>query len=236
MITRPGGRSHVPMQFANIGSCFRLFWSAPPSLESGFVKMFIPEKSRTERPTNKVPPSASHAITTDRAPSPSRRARSPPRDSLNKPLFVLGALVAVVAAFVAGLLARGPPPAPPPPPPAPEPTPFLPPRIRTMADEHTTIVVLGASGDLAFKKTFPALFNLFKNDLLPPSVELVGYARTKMNLEDFRTRVTSQIKLKKPGDETYVAKFKKLMTYVDGQYDQEDVRLNGFGSSLTKSV
>ena len=100
--------------------------------------------------------------------------------------------------------------------------PFTNPTSNTMS-EHTSVIVMGASGDLAFKKTFPALFNLFKNDLLPPSVELIGYARTKMGLEDFRTRVTSQIKLKKPGDETYVGKFKELLTYVDGQYDQEDV-------------
>ena len=30
----------------------------------------------------------------------------------------------------------------------------------------TTIVVIGASGDLAKKKTYPALFKLFKFDLL----------------------------------------------------------------------
>ncbi|KAH0240573.1 hypothetical protein KCU71_g24105, partial [Aureobasidium melanogenum] len=33
--------------------------------------------------------------------------------------------------------------------------------------ENTVIVVLGASGDLAKKKTFPALFGLHKNNFLP---------------------------------------------------------------------
>jgi glucose-6-phosphate 1-dehydrogenase len=31
-----------------------------------------------------------------------------------------------------------------------------------------SIVVLGASGDLAKKKTFPELFHLYKQELLPP--------------------------------------------------------------------
>ena len=43
---------------------------------------------------------------------------------------------------------------------------------------ETVIVVLGASGDLAQKKTFPALFALFKQGLLPKDVHIVGYARS----------------------------------------------------------
>lgn len=36
--------------------------------------------------------------------------------------------------------------------------------------ERTEIVVLGASGDLAKKKTFPALLDLFVHDFLPQFV------------------------------------------------------------------
>ena len=43
---------------------------------------------------------------------------------------------------------------------------------------ETIIVVLGASGDLAQKKTFPALFALYKQGLLPKDVHIVGYARS----------------------------------------------------------
>ncbi|KAI9033159.1 glucose-6-phosphate dehydrogenase [Hyaloraphidium curvatum] len=103
-----------------------------------------------------------------------------------------------------------------------------------MADEHTTVVVLGASGDLAFKKTFPALFNLFKNGLLPPSCALVGYARTKLPLDDFRARVTQNIKLRAPGDETHLARFRLLLRYLDGQYDVEEPfrKLDAFCTEL----
>ncbi len=49
-----------------------------------------------------------------------------------------------------------------------------------------SIVVLGASGDLAKKKTYPALFALFSNDFLPPNVRIYGYARSEMNDAKFR--------------------------------------------------
>lgn len=42
----------------------------------------------------------------------------------------------------------------------------------------TVIVILGASGDLAKKKTFPAVFALFQQGLLGKQVKIVGYART----------------------------------------------------------
>ena len=44
--------------------------------------------------------------------------------------------------------------------------------------QAVTIVVIGASGDLAKKKTYPALFNLFELDLLPKYTRIVGYARS----------------------------------------------------------
>jgi glucose-6-phosphate 1-dehydrogenase len=37
-----------------------------------------------------------------------------------------------------------------------------------------SIVVLGASGDLAKKKIFPALFALYYEGLLPPNVQFYG--------------------------------------------------------------
>ena len=45
---------------------------------------------------------------------------------------------------------------------------------------------LGASGDLAKKKTYPALFALFSNNLLPPKTIIYGYARSEMTDAKFR--------------------------------------------------
>ena len=41
--------------------------------------------------------------------------------------------------------------------------------------------VLGASGDLAKKKTFPALYALYCYDLLPNTVKIIGYARSELS-------------------------------------------------------
>ncbi|PKI79099.1 hypothetical protein CRG98_000391, partial [Punica granatum] len=53
-----------------------------------------------------------------------------------------------------------------------------------------SVIVLGASGDLAKKKTFPALFNLYRQGFLPPDeVHIFGYARTKITDDELRNRL-----------------------------------------------
>lgn len=51
----------------------------------------------------------------------------------------------------------------------------------SLLERALTIVILGASGDLAKKKTFPALFQLYCDGLLPPQINIVGYARSKID-------------------------------------------------------
>lgn len=82
-----------------------------------------------------------------------------------------------------------------------------------LREKALTIVVMGASGDLAKKKTFPALFRLHKQKLLPPHTRIVGYARSAMTPDEFHTRITSFID--KSEDTTA---FKADSTYVNGQY------------------
>lgn len=56
-----------------------------------------------------------------------------------------------------------------------------------------SIVVVGASGDLARKKIFPALFALYYQGLLPKHVQIVGYARSKTTTEEFREKMYSTL-------------------------------------------
>ncbi|MGV1098967.1 glucose-6-phosphate dehydrogenase [Thiovibrio sp. JS02] len=49
-----------------------------------------------------------------------------------------------------------------------------------------TIVIFGASGDLAARKLIPALYNLFRNKSLPRPVNIVGCGRTRLSHESFR--------------------------------------------------
>ena len=49
-----------------------------------------------------------------------------------------------------------------------------------------TIVIFGASGDLTRRKAMPALYNLFREGLLPRDFAIVGFARTQMTDEEFQ--------------------------------------------------
>ncbi|KAF8592331.1 glucose-6-P dehydrogenase [Ramaria rubella] len=90
--------------------------------------------------------------------------------------------------------------------------------------DNTIVIVFGASGDLAKKKTFPALFGLFKLGYLPDDIRIVGYARTKMDDADYHKRITSYIK--NPNDDPEIAQkieqFKSISSYVDGQYNDDE--------------
>ena len=52
--------------------------------------------------------------------------------------------------------------------------------------EPCTVVLFGASGDLAKRKVIPAMFDLAIHGLLGPQYAIVGYARTLMTDESFR--------------------------------------------------
>ncbi|KAF8424674.1 glucose-6-phosphate dehydrogenase [Tirmania nivea] len=88
--------------------------------------------------------------------------------------------------------------------------------------ENTTIIVLGASGDLAKKKTFPALFGLHRNNFLPKDCQIVGYARTKMDVKEYLSRVKSYIKTPTKDMEEQLNDFLRKCSYVSGQYDQDE--------------
>lgn len=56
------------------------------------------------------------------------------------------------------------------------------------------VVVLGASGDLAKKKTYPSLFELFQHSLLPPNTVIWGYARSPKSNPEFREHLKHHLK------------------------------------------
>nr|XP_010912860.1 glucose-6-phosphate 1-dehydrogenase, cytoplasmic isoform isoform X2 [Elaeis guineensis] len=89
-----------------------------------------------------------------------------------------------------------------------------------------SIVVLGASGDLAKKKTFPALFNLFRQGFLQPNeVHIFGYARTKLSDDELRERIRGFLSQGKGASTEHtddLLKFLQLVKYVSGSYDSED--------------
>ncbi|KAI8898854.1 glucose-6-phosphate dehydrogenase [Globomyces pollinis-pini] len=95
-------------------------------------------------------------------------------------------------------------------------------QVSPTTNDHCCIVVLGASGDLAFKKTYPALFGLYRNHFLPSNVSIIGYARSKLDLSDFKKRISSKIKFHNDKDKLLLDQFLQKCTYQSGQYDQLD--------------
>ena len=75
--------------------------------------------------------------------------------------------------------------------------------LKTVRDETSetgdashVFVVFGASGDLAKKKIYPTLWNLFKCNLLPKESRIVGYARSKINVEEIRKKCQPWLKVR----------------------------------------
>ena len=87
-----------------------------------------------------------------------------------------------------------------------------------------TVVVLGATGDLAKKKTFPALFRLYCEGLLPTHVSIIGYARSPVpDLQEFRSKFIKFLgygpnEMGKP----HVEHFLSRIRYVQGAYDVDE--------------
>ena len=53
-------------------------------------------------------------------------------------------------------------------------------------ERPTTVVIIGASGDLTRRKLVPALFNLGCKGRLPPDLRIIGYSRTDFSEDGFR--------------------------------------------------
>lgn len=56
------------------------------------------------------------------------------------------------------------------------------------------MVVFGASGDLVKRKLIPALYNLTRERLLSKEFAVVGFARREMSHEEFRNKISEEIK------------------------------------------
>lgn len=56
-----------------------------------------------------------------------------------------------------------------------------------------SIVVVGASGDLARKKIFPALFALYYEGMLPEHFFVYGFSRTNFTDAEFRDTIVANL-------------------------------------------
>lgn len=85
--------------------------------------------------------------------------------------------------------------------------------------DSDTLIIFGATGDLSFKKIYPALYNLVRRGHL--TVPVIGVARAGWNLERLSGYVRDSVRASvKPVEEEVLSKLVSLLRYVDGDYTQ----------------
>jgi glucose-6-phosphate 1-dehydrogenase len=86
-----------------------------------------------------------------------------------------------------------------------------------MSNSHSdALVFFGATGDLAYKKIFPALQAMIKRGHL--DVPVIGVAKAGWNLDQFRARAHDSLEKHGGVDAAVFDKLSSLLRYVDGDY------------------
>jgi glucose-6-phosphate 1-dehydrogenase len=82
-----------------------------------------------------------------------------------------------------------------------------------------SLVVFGASGDLAHRKLYPSLYELFRKDLLAGGFYLVGCGRTEYSDEQFRDSVLESLKDAEVEQPDKFEEFLRHFYYTSGSYE-----------------
>lgn len=95
--------------------------------------------------------------------------------------------------------------------------------------DDLSIIVVGASGNLACKKVFPALFALYCQGYLPKRFHVFGFARSKFSTEEFRTRITEHLTCRYSPGESCAQRMEEFLArchYMSGSYESSDSYLD----------
>ena len=90
--------------------------------------------------------------------------------------------------------------------------------------EPCILVIFGASGDLTKRLLMPALFNLACDRLLPGRFAIVGIAMDDMTTDEFRARMTEEVKKYKTRpefDDNLWAEFAERLHYTPGNFSEK---------------
>jgi glucose-6-phosphate 1-dehydrogenase len=86
-----------------------------------------------------------------------------------------------------------------------------------MPAKANTLILFGATGDLAARMLLPSLYGLDRDELLPDDLRILGTARSSHDQASFRAHVREALNAHVPGnflDEEAVARFSERITYV----------------------
>ncbi|MCP3104453.1 glucose-6-phosphate dehydrogenase [Myxococcus sp. K15C18031901] len=96
------------------------------------------------------------------------------------------------------------------------------PLLRAARPDPCTAVIFGATGDLAQRKLFPALFELARANLLPEHFSVVAFSRSPIDNDAFRQHVKAGLQKfarTQPLDEATWQRFAPRLEGISGAYD-----------------
>src|SRR5258707_616404 len=89
--------------------------------------------------------------------------------------------------------------------------------LRAMPDKVSTLLLFGATGDLARRMLLPSLYGLDSDGLLPDDLRIIGTARTELDDAAFRAKAREALDQHLPAGFTQpevVERFLKRLSYV----------------------
>jgi glucose-6-phosphate 1-dehydrogenase len=90
----------------------------------------------------------------------------------------------------------------------------------------TILIIMGAAGDLTWRKLVPAVYNLHLDGWLPEKFAIVGVDLKEMSLEDFQKRLKSGVdtfsRSGKPAREDWQAFCSHCATFICGSFDDTE--------------
>jgi glucose-6-phosphate 1-dehydrogenase len=95
---------------------------------------------------------------------------------------------------------------------------------RVQTPDPCSLVLFGATGDLARRKLFPALYNLALQHLLPNGFNVVGFSRQDVTDQEFRRRTlddVNQFSRNSPVNQAVWDSFQEGLFYVSGDFREE---------------
>ncbi len=91
--------------------------------------------------------------------------------------------------------------------------------------ENHILVIFGASGDLAYRKLMPSVYNLYKQKLLPEKFQIFGAGRTTLTIEQFKDKIKDGINKfsnYKNDDDKVIDDFLQLLSYMYFDTDKKE--------------
>ena len=82
-----------------------------------------------------------------------------------------------------------------------------------------SVIIFGATGDLARKKIFPALYQLILLGHFPRTLNIIGYGRSKVNLSEFTAKQCVNVKEQSALSK---AEFMARISFHAGPYDSPE--------------